>query len=55
MRTHGSKAAELLQAEGFKTAAELLQTSKVAVTMLETIKSPASEIQYTHRRIVGFD
>jgi len=44
LRAEGSKKAEILRAEGSKQAAELLETSKVAVT-LETLKTSAAAIK----------
>ena len=44
LRAEGAKKAEILRAEGSQMAAELLESSQVAVT-LETIKSSASAIK----------
>jgi regulator of protease activity HflC (stomatin/prohibitin superfamily) len=43
LRAEGAKAAEILRAEGSKKAAELIESSKVAVT-LETMKAAAASI-----------
>jgi regulator of protease activity HflC (stomatin/prohibitin superfamily) len=52
LRAEGAKAAEILRAEGSKRAAELIEGSKVAVT-LETLKASASCIKKNDKFFFG--
>ena len=52
LRAEGAKAAEILRAEGSKQAAELIEGSKVAVT-LETLKASASSIKPNDKFFFG--
>lgn len=52
LRAEGGKAAEILRAEGSKKAAELIETSKVAVA-LETMKVSASAIKQSDKFFFG--
>jgi regulator of protease activity HflC (stomatin/prohibitin superfamily) len=52
LRAEGAKAAEILRAEGCKKAAELLESSKVAVT-LETLRASASAIKGSDKFFFG--
>eukprot|EP00568_Trieres_chinensis_P007517 CAMPEP_0183293972 /NCGR_PEP_ID=MMETSP0160_2-20130417/2474_1 /TAXON_ID=2839 ORGANISM="Odontella Sinensis, Strain Grunow 1884" /NCGR_SAMPLE_ID=MMETSP0160_2 /ASSEMBLY_ACC=CAM_ASM_000250 /LENGTH=571 /DNA_ID=CAMNT_0025455193 /DNA_START=126 /DNA_END=1841 /DNA_ORIENTATION=- len=52
VRAEGAKAAEILRAEGSKQAAELIQSSQVAIT-LETMKTSASAIKNSDKFFFG--
>lgn len=52
LRAEGAKAAEILRAEGKKKAAELLESSKVAIS-LETMRTSASAIRSSDKFFFG--